>query len=102
MLYIRNNSIINTRRSAGIPSLITGLACANPGGPLSRIIFRELFAEAQGKGRPLRVCSEAKLPQVHAMNCLKDIFTDTKLGPSSETYITEGLDLAVTSLASST
>ena len=34
------------------------------------------------------------LPQVHAMNCLKDIFTNTQLGRSTEPYIADTLDIA--------
>lgn len=100
MSCIRGHSIINTRRSAGIPSLITGIVSANPDGVLSLQIISELFKEARGQADYQKSTGDAKLPQVHAMNCLKEIFTDKKLGPSSELYVTQGLDLAVGSLAS--
>lgn len=37
---------------------------------------------------------EVKLPQVHALNCIRSIFINTKLGTYSEAYVAEGLDLA--------
>lgn len=40
------------------------------------------------------------LPQVHALNCLKDIYTNTKLRPYSEFQLSEGLDLAALCLES--
>lgn len=38
------------------------------------------------------------LPQVHALNCLKDIFTDARFGPSTETFIADTLDIAAACL----
>ena len=75
---------------------------ASSNGVLSRRILHELFQEAHGHSHTDGNDFEAKLPQVHAMNCLKEIFTDTKLGATSERYIAEGLDLAVESLGSNT
>jgi len=40
------------------------------------------------------------LPQVHALNCMKDIYTNTRLGPHSEVHLPEGLDLAALCLES--
>jgi hypothetical protein len=42
------------------------------------------------------------LPQVHALNCLKAIFTSTVLGPSTEPYIVSALDIAGQCLTSRT
>ena len=39
------------------------------------------------------------LPQVHALNCLKDIFTNTFLGPSSERHLEQALGLSVDCLS---
>ena len=41
-----------------------------------------------------------QLPQVHALNCLKEIFTDARFGPSSQTHIADCLDLAAQCLDS--
>ena len=43
---------------------------------------------------------EVDLPQVHALNCMKDIYINTKLGLHSEVYISEGFDLAALCLDS--
>lgn len=40
------------------------------------------------------------LPQVHALNCLKDIFTDSRFGLSTESYIAHTLDIAASCLES--
>lgn len=34
------------------------------------------------------------LPQVHSLNCLKDIFTDAQLGPSTEPHMADTLEIA--------
>ena len=38
--------------------------------------------------------------QVHALNCIKEIFKSTTLGKRSEKYIAQGLELAVESMKS--
>ncbi len=43
---------------------------------------------------------DADLPQVHALNCLKSIYIDTKIAAYSDKYIESGLDLAVLCLES--
>jgi hypothetical protein len=40
------------------------------------------------------------LPQVHAMNCLKDIFTNNRLGPHTEPFIMSGLTLSAEQIGS--
>ncbi|KAF2434532.1 hypothetical protein EJ08DRAFT_470303 [Tothia fuscella] len=96
---IKNKGSTTTRRSAGIPSLVVGLLSAEPGGPLFIQAMRELLSEALA---PLHQDTRYgdSLPQVHAMNCLKAIFTSTVLGPSSEPYIISGLDIAGDCLSS--
>ena len=41
-----------------------------------------------------------KLPQVHMMNCLKDIFDNNKLGPHTESFVMPALTLSAERLAS--
>ncbi len=43
---------------------------------------------------------DLRLPQVHALNCLKDIFTDALLGTASEPHIADSLEIAVDCLES--
>ena len=40
------------------------------------------------------------LPQVHALNCLKDIFTDARFGFSTEIHVADTLEIAASCLES--
>lgn len=46
--------------------------------------------------------SAGGLSQVHALNCIKDIFKNSKLGERSEAYVPQALSLAATCLSSDT
>ncbi|KAF2085259.1 hypothetical protein K490DRAFT_46993 [Saccharata proteae CBS 121410] len=96
---IRNKASMITRRSAGLPSLITGILVASPEGALFERVMQDLIAEAIAEGRDTTT-DGSHLPQVHALNCLKDIFIHTKLGQASEAYMAEGLSLAASRLES--
>ena len=89
---IQAKSTALTRRSAGLPALTTGLLCANPSGPITSRAMHDLQHIA---GQPVGVGVTSELPQVHALNCLKDIFTNTKLGPVTEKYLSQVLAIAV-------
>ena len=41
-----------------------------------------------------------RLPQVHALNCLKDVFSHSSLGPSTEMFLAGTLQIAVDCLDS--
>lgn len=43
---------------------------------------------------------DIRLPQVHALNCLKDVFTDAQLGPASEPHVAVTLEIAAGCLES--
>ncbi|PHH85172.1 hypothetical protein CDD83_799 [Cordyceps sp. RAO-2017] len=91
-----------TRRSAGIPSLMTGVLSANASHPSFQHVMERLVSIA---GREARVSETdgSNLPQVHAYNCLKDIFKNSTLasmGNNSETYLPRCLELAATALRS--
>lgn len=52
---------------------------------------------------PLRISEDfenIRLPQVHALNCLKDVFTDALLGPASEPHVAITLEIAAGCLES--
>ncbi|KAF2101025.1 hypothetical protein NA57DRAFT_74618 [Rhizodiscina lignyota] len=89
-----------TRRSAGLPSLMTGIICADPDGPMLHEAMRTLFEIATTPNDD-SLDRSVPLPQVHAMNCLRAIFIHSKLGLSSERYVLDGLGLAASSLRSS-
>lgn len=61
--------------------------------------FQELSLEAVKPVDP-SVDSSKGLSQVHALNCLKDIFKSTKLGQRSEAYLSPALKLAGDCLSS--
>lgn len=62
--------------------------------------MQDLIAEASASAESSNI-EESRLPQVHAFNCIKEIFMTSKLSVPSETYIGEGLELAASALNSS-
>ena len=96
---IRDQASAITRRSAGLPSLVTGILSAELGEEFFTDVMADLQLMAQSPVQTIND-SDIELPQVHALNCLKDIFKSAKLGTSSEPYIAGALDLAATSLGS--
>lgn len=90
-----------TRRSAGIPTLMASIIAAEPeaGGSLLARAMTDLIDEASVEAQHTNI-EESRLPQVHALNCIKEIFTTSKLSVASEAYIAQGLELAATTLNS--
>ncbi|KAJ4420130.1 hypothetical protein N0V82_004577 [Gnomoniopsis sp. IMI 355080] len=88
-----------TRRSAGIPSLMTGILTSNTDSPSFQSVIRTLQRIA---AEPARVTETdgSNLPQVHAFNCLKEIFKSSLLSKHAELYLSECLELATSSLKS--
>ncbi|KAJ5083898.1 hypothetical protein NUU61_008477, partial [Penicillium alfredii] len=89
-----------TRRSAGLPALVTGILCADPGTPFFKHALNELHEISRLPVEYDKKRQYLELPQVHAMNCLKDIFTNTKLGPFTEAFIMPALTLSAERLGS--
>ncbi|KAF2714647.1 HEAT repeat protein-like protein [Pleomassaria siparia CBS 279.74] len=99
-IHDKANSI--TRRSAGIPALMTSIIAAEafPGsGTLFPRAMKDLLAEASQEAHDSNI-EESRLPQVHALNCIKEIFTTSSLSAASEPYLGECLSLAAKSLNS--
>ncbi|KAI9166889.1 HEAT repeat protein [Paramyrothecium foliicola] len=94
--------VSTTRRSAGIPSMMTGVLAANsPSLPFESVMER-LMEIASTEARVTET-DGSKLPQVHAFNCLKDIFKNsllTSMGNKSEKYLPQCLELAASALKS--
>ena len=88
-----------TRRSAGIPALITGILSANAPQPSFEEVMTQLKTLAQ---QPVKVTGidETNLPQVHAMNCIKEIFKSSTLGKRSDNHISDCVQIAADSLNS--
>ncbi|KNG45382.1 heat repeat-containing protein [Stemphylium lycopersici] len=90
-----------TRRSAGIPAAMSALLAAEPqsSGKLFPRAMKDLTAETLVQAQSANI-EESRLPQVHALNCIKEIFTTSKLSVASEAYIGQGLELAAKTLNS--
>lgn len=65
-------------------------------------VLLDLQVMADSPVEPGSVAGETKLPQVHALNCLKDIFTDARLGPRTEIHMTRSLGISISCLESET
>ncbi|KAF2448148.1 hypothetical protein P171DRAFT_352773 [Karstenula rhodostoma CBS 690.94] len=91
-----------TRRSGGIPALMAGIVAAEPqsSGKLFPQAMRDLTIEATVEAKSSNI-EESRLPQVHALNCIKEFFMTSKLGASSEAFIGDGLELAAKMINSS-
>ncbi|KAI0201484.1 putative death-receptor fusion protein-domain-containing protein [Astrocystis sublimbata] len=88
-----------TRRSAGIPAIIVGILASKSDSPS----FDEVMVKLQSIARQPAYVSEtdgSNLAQVHALNCLKDIFKTSFLSNIAEAYLTDCLKLAAASLQS--
>ncbi|KAK5111618.1 hypothetical protein LTR85_011796 [Meristemomyces frigidus] len=99
LLILRNKTTINTRRSAGLPSLLCGILVAELSGSLMTQAFTDLETIARELVDPA-FAQEGSLPQVHAMNCMKDILKNSRLGEQSERHVPAALKLAAGALRS--
>jgi hypothetical protein len=80
--------------------LIAGILLSNPGGPLFQQVVRELQDVAQLPAQ-LDVRSQTvELPQVHAMNCLREVYNNARLGPHTESFIMPALNLSAERMGS--
>ncbi|MCJ1478167.1 hypothetical protein MMC13_006843 [Lambiella insularis] len=84
-----------TRRSAGLPAMITGVLSAYASGRVFDSAVSDLQAIASLKVAIAADVAEPRFPQVHALNCLKDIFTNSRFGPATESHLAKTLTIAV-------
>lgn len=94
-----NTQRSTTRRSAGIPSLMTGILASNAESPSFPEVMKTLQEIA---ATPARVSETdgSNLPQVHAFNCIKEVFKSSLLSNNADAYLAECLQLATSSLKS--
>nr|OQO24504.1 hypothetical protein B0A51_09535 [Rachicladosporium sp. CCFEE 5018] len=99
MTVLQASHTINTRRSAGLPSLLCGVLASDPSDRLLKIAVSDLDIIAR---RPLKPDSlqEGSLVQVHAMNCMKDVIKHTNMAEQSERHVPTALLLAADSIQS--
>ncbi|CAZ84999.1 unnamed protein product [Tuber melanosporum] len=102
ILQIIDKSDSITRRSAGLPYLIVGIVIADPhpDRPLLKSTFEKLEEFARLPAALSIDGTKVKLPQVHALNCLKVMFADSRLSSSSQEFLGRGLELSVSCFAS--
>ncbi|XP_078085820.1 thyroid adenoma-associated protein [Mustelus asterias] len=85
-----------TRRSAGIPFYIQALVSSEPRSSnlgLLKLTMKELISLAL----PSATCQDehATIPQVHALNILRALFRDTRLGENVIPYVADGIQAAI-------
>ncbi|RMZ82202.1 hypothetical protein DV738_g1752, partial [Chaetothyriales sp. CBS 135597] len=91
-----------TRRSAGLPALINSVLS-----PQDTQFFHTVITDLTSRARqpvsvPTNDENEVQLPQVHALNCIKDIMHNSRFRAVNEPYISQLLELAAESLTSGT
>lgn len=92
-----------TRRSAGIPAILACLLIPSTLEEFNGVIERltSLARSKRASQTPMAVDMEARLPQVHALNCLREIFTNARFKDRTLSWLIEVLKLAASSLSSS-
>ncbi|XP_010215969.1 PREDICTED: thyroid adenoma-associated protein homolog, partial [Tinamus guttatus] len=88
-----SSKLCTTRRSAGIPFYIQALLASEPKkgkADLLKMTMKELLALAA----PLKE-SASVIPQVHALNILRALFRDTRLGENIMPYVADGIQAAI-------
>ncbi|KAL2083770.1 hypothetical protein ACEWY4_021543 [Coilia grayii] len=91
-----SSKLCATRRSAGIPFYIQALLSSEPKSSscsLLKMTMKELTALAMPtKGA---TTDSSTVPQVHALNILRALYRDTRLGENIVPFVAEGLQAAV-------
>ena len=96
---IVTSGLTTTRRSAGIPHIIVALLSATK----TELILNQFITDMKAIVKRSIVTQHVvsvELPEVHALNALRAVFTTTSLAACTRPYIVEVTDLAVVSLGS--
>ncbi|OAP59455.1 hypothetical protein AYL99_06753 [Fonsecaea erecta] len=90
-----------TRRSAGLPAMIGALLNPSDSIEFSSSINDLMIIAERGTDRiSILDIEDVKLPQVHALNCLKDIMTNSKFAVVVVQHLERMMELAATCLSS--
>lgn len=87
-----SSKLCATRRSAGIPFYIQALLSSEPKSSscgLLKMTMRELIALAKPSA------DSSTVPQVHALNILRALYRDTRLGENIIPFVSDGMQAAV-------
>lgn len=96
---IQTRSKYITRRSAGIPFLLTAILSSDK--RLIKPTFYKLLDVAKSSVNAIDAdMSNVNLPQVNAFNCIKTIFIDAALSEDSILYVDDAFALTLNSFAS--
>lgn len=100
-LILSKSSTI-TRRSAGLPYLIIGVLASEVDNsrPLLASTFFRFIEIAMLPIASSKEGEKLDLPQVHALNCMKHLFTDARVSQAVVPFIGTGLELAVSCFGS--
>ncbi|NWU70842.1 THADA protein, partial [Pterocles burchelli] len=88
-----SSTLCATRRSAGIPFYIQALLASEPKKSktdLLKMTMKELISLAAPVNE-----SSSVIPQVHALNILRALFRDTRLGENIMPYVADGIQVAI-------
>ncbi|XP_033469719.2 thyroid adenoma-associated protein [Epinephelus lanceolatus] len=91
-----SSKLCATRRSAGIPFYIQALLSSEPKSSscsLLKMTVRELIALAMPSAD--RNTDSSTVPQVHALNILRALYRDTRLGENIIPFVSDGMQAAV-------
>ncbi|XP_027133458.1 thyroid adenoma-associated protein [Larimichthys crocea] len=91
-----SSKLCATRRSAGIPFYIQALLSSEPKSSscgLLKMTMRELIALAMPSID--RNTDSSTVPQVHALNILRALYRDTRLGENIIPFVSDGMQAAV-------
>ncbi|KAM6956245.1 thyroid adenoma-associated protein [Aplochiton taeniatus] len=91
-----SSKLCATRRSAGIPFYIQALLSSEPKSSscsLLKMTMKELTDLAKPSAD--RPTNQSTVPQVHALNILRALYRDTRLGESIVPFVSDGLQAAM-------
>lgn len=90
-----SSKLCATRRSAGIPFYIQALLSSEPKSScgLLKMTMRSLMALAMPCNN--ETSDSSSVPQVHALNILRALFRDTRLGENIVPFVSEGMQAAI-------
>uniref|UniRef100_A0A670JYT0 tRNA (32-2'-O)-methyltransferase regulator THADA n=1 Tax=Podarcis muralis TaxID=64176 RepID=A0A670JYT0_PODMU len=94
-----SSKLCATRRSAGIPFYIQALLASEPKKGKTRLLkmtMKELISLVSPSSTP-----PSTIPQVHALNILRALFKDTRLGENIIPYVADGMRAAILGFTSS-
>ncbi|OCT79347.1 hypothetical protein XELAEV_18026159mg [Xenopus laevis] len=91
-----SSKLCATRRSAGIPFYIQALLASEPKnskGGLLKMTMKQLISLAMPESDASG--NKGTIPQVHALNILRALFRDTRLGENVIPYVADGTQAAI-------